>query len=224
MARDNSPKARQQKDLQRKQGQRASHDRILIVTEGSKTEPLYFQEIRAAYRLNTASVEVRHSAHGPAPIQVVEYAHELFLQGNRHNRIQPKAFEQVYAVFDRDEHPSYAAALQQAAALDGKLKNDAGQRVTFKVIASVPSFELWLLLHYENIQAPIHRDDVIRHLRRYMPGYEKGAGRAFSTTRAHLQTALQRAEKLAERFNAHTDPEPYTGIATLVKTLTELNA
>ncbi|SFQ30900.1 Helix-turn-helix domain of resolvase [Geopseudomonas sagittaria] len=118
MARDNSPKARQQKDLQRKQGQRASHDRILIVTEGSKTEPLYFQEIRAVYRLNTASVEVRHSAHGPAPIQVVEYDHELFLQGNRHNRIQPKAFEQVYAVFDRDEHPSYAAALQEKKALD----------------------------------------------------------------------------------------------------------
>ena len=60
MARDNSPKARQQRDLQRKQGRRASHDRILIITEGSKTEPLYFQEIRAHYRLNTAAVGVLH--------------------------------------------------------------------------------------------------------------------------------------------------------------------
>ena len=131
MARDNAPKARQQRDLQRKQGRRASHDRILIVTEGSKTEPLYFQEIRAHYRLNTASVEVRPSVHGPAPIQVVEYARELFLHGNRHNRIQPKAFEQVYAVFDRDEHPSYHEAVRMASDLDGTLKNEAGQRVTF---------------------------------------------------------------------------------------------
>lgn len=224
MARDNSPKARQQRDLQRKQGRRASHDRVLIVTEGSKTEPLYFQEIRNHYRLNTASVEVRHSVHGPAPIQVVEYAQELFLHGNRHTRIQPKAFEQVYAVFDRDEHPSYAAALQLAASLDGKLKNDAGQRVTFKAIASVPSFELWLLLHYESIQAPIHRDEVIRRLRRYLPEYEKGAGNTFTSTKELLQTALQRAEKLAEQFNAQTDPEPYTGVSELVRRLTSLSA
>lgn len=32
-------------------------------------------------------------------------------------------------------------------------------------IASVPSFELWLLLHFENIQPPLHRDDVMRRLR-----------------------------------------------------------
>lgn len=45
MARDNSPKERQQKQLERKQGRRASYDRILIVSEGSKTEPCIFQPI-----------------------------------------------------------------------------------------------------------------------------------------------------------------------------------
>lgn len=39
MSRDSSPKERQQKQLERKQGRRASYDRILIVSEGSKTEP-----------------------------------------------------------------------------------------------------------------------------------------------------------------------------------------
>lgn len=38
MARDHSPKERQQKQLERKQGRRASYDRILIVSEGSKTD------------------------------------------------------------------------------------------------------------------------------------------------------------------------------------------
>ena len=67
MARDNSPRERQRKQLERKLGRRASYDRILIVAEGSKTEPNYFSEIRAAYRLHTANVEVRASELGTAP-------------------------------------------------------------------------------------------------------------------------------------------------------------
>ena len=46
MARDNSPKERQRQQLERKLARRASYDRILIVSEGSKTEPNYFGEIR----------------------------------------------------------------------------------------------------------------------------------------------------------------------------------
>ena len=224
MARDNSPKERQKKQLERKQNRRASYDRILIVSEGSKTEPLYFNEIRAAYRLHTANVEVRACELGTAPIQVVQYAKELFENGDRRKNIQPRAFEQVYAVFDRDEHRSYFDALQLAESLDRRLRNDARQPVTFRAIASVPSFELWLLLHFENIQAPIHRDEVMQRLKKYIPGYEKGAGRAFTTTRAQLEIATQRAESLAERFTAYSHPEPYTGIAELVKLLTTLRA
>ncbi len=125
MGRDNSPKERQQKQLARKQGRRASYDRILIVSEGSKTEPNYFSEIRAAYRLHTANVEVQPSQLGTAPLQVVQYAKELFEHGDRHKGIQRRAFEQVYAVFDRDDHDSYAEALRLAGSLDRKLKNDA---------------------------------------------------------------------------------------------------
>ena len=66
MGRDNSPQERQQKQLARKLGRRASYDRILIVSEGSKTEPNYFSEICAAYRLPTANVEVRSSELGDA--------------------------------------------------------------------------------------------------------------------------------------------------------------
>jgi hypothetical protein len=43
MARDHSPQERQRKQLERKQGQRAGYHRILIVSEGSKTEPNYFR-------------------------------------------------------------------------------------------------------------------------------------------------------------------------------------
>ncbi|MDR1462688.1 MAG: RloB family protein [Azoarcus sp.] len=79
MGRDNSPKERQRRQFERKLNQRASYDRILIVSEGSKTEPNYFSEIRVAYRLHTANVMVRPGELGTAPIQVVQCAQELLM-------------------------------------------------------------------------------------------------------------------------------------------------
>lgn len=176
MGRDDSSRERQRRQFERKLNQRASYDRILIVSEGSKTEPDYFGEIRAMHRLHTANVVVRPSGLGTAPIQVVQYAKELFEGGDRHRRIQARAFEQVFAVFDRDDHESYFEALHLAESLDGKLRNDVRQAIRFRAIASVPSFELWLLLHYEDIRAPLRRDEAMRRLRQHFPGYIKGAG------------------------------------------------
>lgn len=222
MALNHSPKERQQKQLERKQKQRASYDRILIVSVGSKTEPDYFREIRAAYRLNTANVAVHPGELGTSPIQVVQYAKDLFEKGDRSKQIQPRAFEQVYAVFDRDDHLTYFDALKLAKSLNGRLRNDSKQPVSFKAIASVPSFELWLLLHYEDIQSPIHRDEVMRRLKLHIPGYEKGAGGSFATTRKLLTIATQRARALAAKFSAFEAPEPYTAIEELVTLLTTL--
>ena len=224
MGRDNAPKERQRRQFERKLNQRASYDRILIVSEGSRTEPNYFGEIRAAHRLHTANVVVRPGESGTAPIQVVQYAKELFEVGDQHRRILPRAFERVFAVFDRDDHGSYFEALRLAELLDGKLRNDARQPVRFGAIASVPSFELWLLLHYEDICAPLHRDEVMNRLKQYIPDYSKGAGDAFAITRGVLNTAMQRAEALAARFTAYSAPEPFTAVADLVKLLTTLRA
>jgi hypothetical protein len=112
-------------------------------------------------------------------------------------------------VFDRDDHESHHEALTLAVSLNGKLRNDAKQPVAFQAIASVPSFELWLLLHFEDIRTPLHRDEVMRRLKLHIPGYDKGAGNAFAITGEHLSVATQRAERLAARFTAHTDPEPF---------------
>ncbi len=222
MARDNSPRERQRKRLERKQNQRESYDRILIVTEGSKTEPNYFAEIRNFHRLHGTNVKVAPSALGTQPIQVVQYAKQLFDKGDPTKQIQPRAFDHVYAVFDRDDHPTYHEALAFAALLNGKLRNDEKQPVAFQAIASVPSFELWLLLHFEDIFAPIHRDEVLRRLKRLIPEYEKGRNGTFEQTRPFLSAAIERAERLAARFTAYTEPQPYTAVVDLVKRLTTL--
>lgn len=222
MGRDNQAKDRQLRRKTAKEARRASYARILIVTEGSKTEPLYLEEIRAAYQLHSANVEVQPGQLGTAPIQVVRYAQQLFEEGDLHKGIRPKVFDQVYAVFDRDDHDSYFNALNLANSLDGKLRNDDRQPVIFKAIASIPNFELWLLLHYEDIQHPLHRDEVIARLKEHIPGYDKGAGGAFAVTRHELTTAVQRAQALAEKFNAYTDPEPFTALHELVNLLITL--
>ncbi len=222
MGRDNQPKARQLARRERKVTRRASYARILIVSEGSKTEPLYFEAIRAKYQLHSANVAVQPSQLGTSPIQVVEYARQLFENGDRHKGIRPLTFDQVYAVFDRDEHRNYFDALKLAESLDGRMRNDNKLPVSFKSIASVPSFELWLLLHFEDIQAPIHRDDVMLRLKHHIPDYEKGENGTFAATRDRLEIATQRAQALADKFNAYTDPEPYTAISELVALLTTL--
>lgn len=220
MGRDNSANKRQRMQLERKQGRRASYDRILIVSEGRKTEPNYFREIRARYRLQTANVEVQPSGLGTEPLQVVQYAKWLFENGDRRKQIQPRAFEQVYAVFDRDDHHTYFEALQLAESLNGKLKNDGKQAVSFRAIASVPCFEFWLLLHFENIQNALHRNEVMHRIKHSMPGYEKGVEDAFAKTASRLDIATQRAEILAQQYSANDAPEPYTAVHELVILLT----
>ncbi len=101
MGRDNQPKHRQKQQLRRKQNRRAAYDRLLIVSEGSKTEPHYFGEIRTAYRLHSANVTVHPSSLGTSPLQVVEYAKTLFEKGDSTKNILPRAFEYVFAVFDQ---------------------------------------------------------------------------------------------------------------------------
>ena len=222
MGKDNQPKARQAKQLERKQGKRASYDRILIVSEGSKTEPHYLGEIRAHYRLHTANVQVQPSQFGTSPLHVVEYAEHLFVNGDEAKNIQPRAFEQVYAVFDRDDHPSYHNALNKTAALNGKMRNDLNKFVSFTAIASVPCFELWLLLHFEDVLAPVHRTEVYQRLRQYLPDYDKGQAGHYKQTCPHLVDATQRAEQLAELTTAHNGFEPYTDLHSLVRLLTTL--
>jgi hypothetical protein len=222
MGRDNHPKERQARQLERKLNRRASYDRILIVCEGSKTEPNYFEEIRISYRLQTANVEITHSLLGTEPIQIVQYAEQLFLNGDAVKGIKPRSFEKVYVVFDRDEHRTYFNALGKVASLNKIYQNDLRKFVPFEAIVSIPSFEFWLLLHYEDIKHLIHRDEALQGVKRNIPGYEKGNDGTYGFTVDEYDTAKTRAERLAELSNPHDDSQPYTNVHKLVDELRRL--
>ena len=226
MARDDAPKDRQQAQLARKSMHRQGYDRVLIVSEGGKTEPHYFAAIRQMLRLPTATVEVRPSALGTAPIQVVEYAKKIFCEGDSHKRIQPRAFECVYAVFDRDAHDSFFEAHHAAAGLAATLRNDLKKKISFKVIASVPNFEFWLLLHFEDVRAPLHRDEAMQRLKKYLPKYAKGATDVYASTAARQDVATTRAKRLLDARHRSDDGAalPYTQVVELVDYLFSLKS
>jgi RloB-like protein len=223
MGQDNQPKHRQAaRNLQRRQAVRQPFRRILIVSEGEKTEPQYLNEIRTELRLSTAHVMVQPGGFGTEPTLLVSYAEHLFRNGDRGRGVEAVAFDHIYVVFDRDDHRTYHQALAQAAGLNNRLQNDEGKRIPFEAVVSVPCFEVWLLLHFEEVVAPIHRDDVYARLRAHLPGYAKGGGGHWATTK-HLRTSAdERAKSRAETTNSMSGVETYTDMHRLVDVLTRL--
>lgn len=223
MGQDNQPKHRQAgRDLQRRAAVRQPYERLLIVCEGEKTEPQYLRDIQREYRLATTHVQVLACGCGTAPLQVVEYAERLFRKGAREKGIEAGAFDRLAVVLDRDEHATYHAALNKAAALNGKLRNDERQGVPFDAIASVPCFELWLLLHFEDVLAPLTTRQVLQRLQAHLPAYAKGGGGHWAATQARLGEASARAAQLAEATTAHDGTQPYTAMHELVSRLVHL--
>ena len=177
-------KSRNSRSLKRRQPVRPPHDRILIVCEGSRTEVNYFNEIRQKFRISGAHLVVTHG-NGTQPIQVVDTAIAHFEES--------PDFERVYAVFDRDSHPTYHDAIQRADAHASKLRNRDRQIVGLEVVASVPSFEVWFLMHFENVTRWEDRAVILHKLRAHLPNYEKGKQGLFGLTESNLHIATARA-------------------------------
>lgn len=207
-------RARSGRDLKRKTPNRPPYDRILIVCEGAKTEVNYFEDIRQEARLPTVNVRVIHSPLGTEPQQIVQGAEEEFSKSH--------AFEKVYAVFDRDEHLTYANAIAMAEARNGKLKNEEKQSVSFQAIVSVPCFELWLLLHFANIMAPMHRSEALTQLQKHLAGYQKGSDGVYADTLAKLAVATRRATALKQQCSRLPGTDAYTDVHELVDVLRNL--
>jgi hypothetical protein len=219
MGRDNQPKHRQAaRDLRRRAATRGPIDRLLIVCEGEKTEPQYLDEIRVEYRLQTANVQILPSDFGTDPLSVVNYAERLFLKGDSHRGIAPHGFDRVTTVFDRDDHATFEAAIAKVRGLDGAYRNDEKRAVPFDAAVSVPCFELWLLLHFRDVQQTMQRGEVIQQLATYLDGYSKGQKQLWQRTKPNLEAAVHRAKAIRPNGVAG----PYTDVDALVERLRTL--
>src|SRR3989338_5356038 len=135
-------------ELKRKFAIRSAKPRILIVCEGTKTEPNYFKSFPIT------SVEVIVDACGYNTKSLVGLAKE---KSNR-AKAEKLPYEQVWCVFDRDsfakEH--FNTAIQMA---------EANQ---FKAAYSNEAFELWYILHFEYLIAGLNRDQYKAKLTQHL--------------------------------------------------------
>lgn len=210
--------ARLSRHLSRRAASRKPYDKVLIVTEGSKTEPHYFEEIRNHYEIHSANIMIDGKS-GSSPINVVSYGEVLYAQ----EVVAGDPFDRVYFVFDKNTHQSYSQAISKA--------NGLSPKNTFFVSNSVPCFEYWLLLHHEYTTKPYRKtggqsssDAVIRDLKKYMPNYAKGNRDVFETLFVLLEDAKKNAIRaLAAAESADTD-NPSTWVHELVDYLQKIKS
>ena len=98
-------KSRPLSSLSRKPGRRQPRERVLIVCEGEKTEPLYFRALRRHLRLSSVEVTIEGKECYSAPIHVVNHA---IKRGRGRDD-----FDKVWCVMDI-ENPAHNTSLHEA--------------------------------------------------------------------------------------------------------------
>jgi len=220
-------KARKAEDTVRKKSKRQPYDRVLIVCEGEKTEPIYFEEIRICFELDSANIEIDGSC-GSSPISVVEYANELY----RRELSSGDSYNRVFCVFDRDSHSTFYDAINRVDSINEDLeaKELAGQ-TKFEAIVSIPSFEYWLLIHYIPTTKPYAGtptksigDLVIDDLRAYLPDYKKSQKGLFkkSLDEKTLDGAIMNSRRIYESEKDSNYKNSCTNVHELILYLKEL--
>lgn len=138
---------------------------IVIACEGRNTEPRYFRDCIDGYGAGLVKLTVLPVTG--VPLTIVRAAideREKLLAKRRRSHDSFDAVFRVWAVFDRDIHPSVPEALELA-------------RVNYIDVAfSDPCFELWPLLHLEDYGAQDGRHEVQSRLAGKMPSYDHSAG------------------------------------------------
>ena len=210
MARRRSFRAKSGRELKRRGASRDVPDRVLIVTEGARTEPDYFRKLIADLGLTTAKVRIIGDG-GSAPINVVEDGKKALEQDSD--------FEQVYFVFDRDSHATYDEALKVVKTLQ---KEQDYRGKTIRAATSVPCFEIWFLMHVSASRKPYAGKspgaDLLSELRKngHFSDYVKGKCVQFEVIKKFRDTAKSRAVSFLEQAEKNGEPEFHENPSTRV--------
>ena len=186
---------------------------IYIFCEGEETEPVYFRRFKS----RNSNLEIRPivSQNKSAPHLVAEAKKHI----TRYESYYPDDGDQVWCVFDRDSNTN--EAISKAAQLASK----QGYKIAF----SNPAFELWLLLHFFDQNAPVSDSAaIIRKLESDggLKHYSKSKD-YYSILKPLQPEALARAKRLITTHEANgyailsRDSNPVTTVSDLVTLLNE---
>jgi RloB-like protein len=197
---DKCPPWRSPFEEKRKIDEREERDRILIVCEGARTEPLYFE----GFRIPISSVKVL--GVGMNTLSVVKEAIRLRDEAT-------KRYEQVWCVFDRDNFTS--KRFNQAL--------DLAKQNGINVAYTNQAFELWYLLHYHYHDAATSRDLYKKMLTERMGRkYKKKDSTMYQELLDKMDDAIRNAKRLSKSHGKNHNPEkdnPSTTVHLLVELL-----
>ena len=205
----------QRDHLTRRQGSRQVRSRFSIFSEGTRTERDYFELLRKTVgrgdSRNPLPLITFNSSKGSNPLQLVELA-------IREVKFERAPGDEVWCVFDVEspqQHPYIDDALLRAATKD------------ISCAVSNPSFELWLILHFEQCKRHLSTDEACRRLESLLRGYSrhnKGVA-SLDEIQANYDVARARAVELESSFPEDTSVaarNPSTSVWSLTERLLNL--
>lgn len=165
----------------------------LIVTEGTETEVNYFNNIKRILETNfnnSVMVEkVTMNIQGTARSTTVLVKEAI-------KKRSLKSYSDVWVVFDRDENSDFDESISLAS------------REGLHVAWSNECFELWLLLHFQNLESAIGRNDYVSKLTSHFKKhkinngeYEKNIKDIFDITAPFIEIAIKRSNCLLKEYN-----------------------
>ena len=193
--------------LSRRRPTRDPRKRFVLLCEGQNTEPHYFNAVKELYADALVDIEIEGGVGVPETIARSAAKRSRALAKEAKSSFQEN--DEVWAVFDRDEHPNFDRAVD--------ICRGAGVRVA----RSNPCFELWLVLHFGGYDKPGKAKDVQKHLRTLCDEYGRSNGKRVNC--APILSKIQEAEKRAQsQLKARErDGKAFSAPSTTVGVLTE---
>ncbi len=205
---------------ERKKDRKPQPSSYFIGSEGTKTEVIYFKGFAEKLRTKYAGLDGKVVV----PSFVIEgmgTSNARLLQDiEDYLRTDPRIFENVWAVFDKDDIPKdyFDNAINKA-------KSNG-----WNVAWTKDSFELWYLLHFEYLNSAIDRAQYKQKLKERfkkngLSGYEKNDPGVFEILYDKKDTALKNASKLEGIYDnsvSYSERNPCTTVHDLVGELVNL--
>lgn len=181
---------------------------ILVVTEGRVTEPEYLHGFARASENPRVRIEVVGGVG--APKTIVESARELKRAAEKRARREHDEnlrYDEVWCVFDVDQHPNLPDAMQMA--------RDNGMELAI----SNPCIELWLWLHFADQPGSRHRHELHKMMRQHVADYDKHVD--YADYAAGYEGARDRAKRLDASAAADGEQgrNPTTGVWRLTESI-----
>lgn len=157
---------------------------VLVVCEGKETEPQYLRAFIAWCKNPRVNLAIVPGAGVPLTL-VDEAIRRRDDAGQRaaEEKDQNLAYDEVWCVFDVDDHPKVKQAREKALA-EG-----------LAVAVSNPCFELWLLLHFGESPGPQHRHEIQSRCAKQMPSTKEKHVDVDEVLKGYV-AACDRAERL----------------------------